>query len=136
MTALRQSLLAYSKRLGLEKHGLEVVNDVNLLPDKDDSILDLAPGRRPGVEWGRETEIAGQLSMQAVEKAVELCMSGQIDAMVTEVEVAFAISPGRTRKLRRATNHIEDLDVHRQIRRETPTLHPIIQKFTKSEKGM
>ncbi len=73
----------HADRLDLEDHGLEVVTAEDALSSAADCILDLAPGRRPGVEWGRETEIAGQLSMQAVEKAVELCLSGHIDAMVT-----------------------------------------------------
>ena len=65
-------------------------------------VLDVFPGEKPDVRFGSITEEAGRLSMVAVESAVDLCLSGELDAMVTAPISKEAISragykhPGHT----------------------------------------
>lgn len=47
------------------------------------SVVDVANGESPEVRLGSVTADGGKLAMQAVEAAVEACMAGDIEAMVT-----------------------------------------------------
>jgi 4-hydroxythreonine-4-phosphate dehydrogenase len=66
------------------------------------AVLDTAPGQRVEVEFGRVTAEAGRHAMLAVERATDLCLSGDVDGMVTAPISKEAISlagyetPGHT----------------------------------------
>ena len=66
------------------------------------TVLDVVPGETPAVAFGQITSAAGRLSMQAVECAIDLCLEGKAEAMVTAPISKEAISkagyqdPGHT----------------------------------------
>lgn len=74
----------------------------DLVPDNGIVVLDVAQGEKPDVRFGEITEDGGRLAMKAVERATDLCIEGDVDAMVTAPISKEAISlagykdPGHT----------------------------------------
>ncbi len=62
-------------RVHAERLGLRVPPDL--------AVWEVAPGEAPAVEWGETTADAGRLAMRAVERAVDACLAGEADAVVT-----------------------------------------------------
>ncbi|MFQ5569047.1 MAG: 4-hydroxythreonine-4-phosphate dehydrogenase PdxA [Rhodothermales bacterium] len=66
------------------------------------TVLDVARGEKPRVQFGKVIEEAGRFSMKAVEKAADLCLEGHVEAMVTApiskeaVALAGYEEPGHT----------------------------------------
>lgn len=78
-------LEAHAQEIGyghLPVHKVEALPE-GPLPDDGITVLDVEEGERTKVEWGRITEAGGRLAMRAVECAVDLCMDGRAEAMVT-----------------------------------------------------
>lgn len=82
------------EKLEMQDVSLKVYQDIGQLPERgiegsvqaeknELAVLDLFNGAAAGVKFGEITEEAGALSMKAVEKAVDLCVNKQVDAMVT-----------------------------------------------------
>lgn len=97
------ALQTHATALRVHDLALRSIQDVDAIDQSGAlHVLDLTAGRRPPVEWGRESEMAGQLAMQAVEVALDLCVQGRLDAMVTAPISKKAISmagyafPGHT----------------------------------------
>ncbi|MEM1042627.1 MAG: 4-hydroxythreonine-4-phosphate dehydrogenase PdxA [Bacteroidota bacterium] len=64
-------LHAHAARLGLE----DVATGLD--------IWEVAPGETPDIAWGETNAVGGRLAMRAVERAVDACLAGEADAMVT-----------------------------------------------------
>jgi 4-hydroxythreonine-4-phosphate dehydrogenase len=77
-------LRVHADMLGYSDLSIEVVDEIpDEIPDEDCVILDVSDGSDPPVSFGAITPEAGRLSMRAVERAVEACRHGTVDAMVT-----------------------------------------------------
>ena len=80
------ALGVHAAALRLNDRAMRTVDDLDDLDRLDESalrVIDVSDGRKPPVQFGRTDEIAGQIAMQAVERAVDLCLEGRLDAMVT-----------------------------------------------------
>ena len=83
------------------------------VPERDQhtdvTILDVTGGEKPDVSLGQTTAEGGRLAMKAVETAIDLCLSGEADAMVTAPISKEAIAmagydvPGHTEFIARRT---------------------------------
>lgn len=96
-------LAAHAARLDYREVRVHIVQELpEELPDDGLTMLDIAPGERAEVAFGEVTPDGGRLAMLAVERAVDLCLEGQADAMVTAPISKEAISragydyPGHT----------------------------------------
>ncbi len=65
----------------LEAHAYEIANCK--LQVANLSILEVGGGTAPAVQFGKTTKAAGALAVRAIEKAVDLCLEGAVEAMVT-----------------------------------------------------
>jgi len=82
---------------------LQVVGDVpeRITPERL-VVVDVTGGKAPEVEFGKITAEGGKLAMESVRRAVQLCLDGKADAMVTAPISKEAISlagyrdPGHT----------------------------------------
>jgi len=138
-------LTAHATKLGYRDLRLHVVQQVpEQLQEGGLTVLDTAKGDKPGVEFGKVTREAGDLAMKAVEAATNLCLQGQVQAMVTSPISKEAIAlagyefPGHTEFIARragsdtytmmfiadelrvglVTGHIPIWDVPKRITRE------------------
>ncbi len=96
-------LRVHAERLGYKELKLHVVASVpKKMPEEGITVLDVAPNEHPRVEFGQITEAGGDLAMRAVERATDLCLAEQADAIVTAPISKEAISragykfPGHT----------------------------------------
>ena len=70
--------------LGFSDLDIHVVDEVpDEVPHGDVALLDVAEEDEPPVSFGSVTPEAGRLSMRAVERAVDECIKGTVDAMAT-----------------------------------------------------
>ncbi|MEX0820953.1 MAG: 4-hydroxythreonine-4-phosphate dehydrogenase PdxA [Rhodothermales bacterium] len=103
-------LNTHASRLGFGDLKLQVVRSV---PDRirpgEIVILDVANGEKVDVVFGEVSATAGRVAMKSVERAVDLCLEGQVDGMVTAPINKEAISkagfkdPGHTEFIARRT---------------------------------
>ncbi len=91
LSVLRQ----HAEKLGWSAMALEGVDTADADVGADVlPVLDTAPGETIHVEWGQTTGWGGRLSMLAVERATDLCLEGEVAAMVTAPISKEAISIG------------------------------------------
>ena len=78
-------LRAHAKALGYADTPIHQVEAVprEALPEDGITVLDVTEGEGAKVALGQITEAGGRLAMRSVERAVDLCLSGEADAMVT-----------------------------------------------------
>ncbi|PSQ95190.1 MAG: 4-hydroxythreonine-4-phosphate dehydrogenase PdxA [Bacteroidetes bacterium SW_9_63_38] len=70
--------------LGFSDLDIHVVDEVlDEVPHGDVALLDVAEEEAPPVSFGSITPEGGRLSMRAVERAVDECIEGTVDAMAT-----------------------------------------------------
>ncbi len=95
-------LKVHANQLGFRDVRLHVVQQVPERLDDGLTVLDVAGGEKPTVAFGKVTEAGGRLAMKAVEKATDLCLEGQVEAMVTApiskeaIALAGYDTPGHT----------------------------------------
>lgn len=96
-------LKVHARKLGLTDLRFHVVQQVpDTIQDGGLTVLDVAGGSAFEVQFGKINEQAGALSMKSVEAAVDLCMAGKADAMVTApiskeaISMAGYTDPGHT----------------------------------------
>ncbi|MEM8487558.1 MAG: 4-hydroxythreonine-4-phosphate dehydrogenase PdxA [Bacteroidota bacterium] len=87
-------LNTHLEHLQLRDLNIRVVRDLTDAAPGDQviTVLDISDGSEANVAFGEITEAAGALSMKAVEQAVDLCMEGVVDGMVTAPISKEAIS--------------------------------------------
>lgn len=107
----RSVLQVHARKLGYGDVKFEEVTSVpERFQEGSITVLDITGGQKPDVAFGKITEEGGRVAMLAVEKATELCMNGQLDAVVTAPISKEAISlagyrePGHTDFIARLTN--------------------------------
>ncbi len=103
-------LRVHAARLGFGDLRLRIVHEA---PERIEqggiTVLDVTGDSPFDVQFGAITEAGGQLAMQAVARAVDLCMSGEVDAMVTApiskeaIAMAGYREPGHTEFIARRT---------------------------------
>lgn len=77
-------LRVHADILGFSDLDIHVVDDVpDDVPPGDVAVLDVAEEAEPPVTFGAVTAEAGRLAMRAVERAVDACLAGAVDAMTT-----------------------------------------------------
>lgn len=77
-------LRVHADVLGFSDLNIHVVDEVpDGMPRGDVAVLDVAEETEPPVMFGSPTPQGGRLAMRAVERAVDACMEGTVDAMVT-----------------------------------------------------
>lgn len=77
-------LRVHADILGFSDLDIHVVDDVpDDVPPGDVAVLDVAEEAEPPVTFGAVTAAAGRLAMRAVERAVDACLAGAVDAMTT-----------------------------------------------------
>lgn len=77
-------LRVHADVLGFSDLDIHVVDEVpDEVPPGDVALLDVAEADEPPVTFGAVTADAGRLAMRAVERAVDECMKGTVDAMAT-----------------------------------------------------
>jgi 4-hydroxythreonine-4-phosphate dehydrogenase len=93
------ALEVHARKLGFTDLSFHVVRHINEVEtasstqtNKDIVVLDTALGKKPPIHFGQVTEMAGKVSMRAVEIATDLCTNGNIDAFVTAPISKEAIS--------------------------------------------
>ncbi|WP_456426814.1 4-hydroxythreonine-4-phosphate dehydrogenase PdxA [Rhodocaloribacter sp.] len=103
-------LRVHAARLGFGDLRLRIVHQVPERIEKGGiTVLDVTGGEPFDVQYGAITEAGGRLAMQAVARAVDLCMSGEADAMVTApiskeaIAMAGFKEPGHTEFIARRT---------------------------------
>ncbi len=103
-------LATHARALQVAMPPLEVVSNVPARFPKDRIVLlDVTGGEACPVEFGQITAVGGRLAMNAVARAVDLCLDGAVDAMVTAPLSKEAIrragiqEPGHTEYLARRT---------------------------------
>jgi 4-hydroxythreonine-4-phosphate dehydrogenase len=71
--------------MGIERMRIQVIRNVDEQVDAPDvvSVIDTTPKGAPEITIGKISDKAGHLAMQAVERAVDLCVEGSVDGMVT-----------------------------------------------------
>lgn len=96
-------LKTHATALGFHDLRLEVVDrPPDALDEAAITVLEVAPGERTAVAFGKVTAAGGRLAMRAVEVATDLCQAGDADAMVTApiskaaISQAGYASPGHT----------------------------------------
>lgn len=96
------ALTIHAEAVQLTDFDIPSITDARAARSQGIAVLDVTAGRRPSVEWGRESEIAGQIAMESVDRGVALCLDGQLDAIVTApiskkaVSMAGFTFPGHT----------------------------------------
>jgi len=77
-------LRVHADVLGFSDLDIHVVDEVpDEVPHGDVALLDVAEADEPPVLFGSVTPEGGRLAMRAVERAVDACLNGTVDAMVT-----------------------------------------------------
>jgi 4-hydroxythreonine-4-phosphate dehydrogenase len=77
-------LRVHADVLGFSDLDIHVVDEVpDEVPHGDVALLDVGESAEPPVTFGAVTPEAGQLAMRAVERAVDECLAGTVDAMAT-----------------------------------------------------
>ncbi len=77
-------LRVHADVLGFSDLDIHVVDEVpDEVPHGDVALLDVSEEKEPPVSFGSVTAEAGRLSMRAVERAVDECIAGTVDAMAT-----------------------------------------------------
>lgn len=72
-------------------------------------VVEVAAGKAPEIEWGKVTAEGGKLAMASVQRAVQLCLEGEAEAMVTApiskeaIALAGYQDPGHTEFIARLT---------------------------------
>lgn len=96
-------LAVHARKLGYTDVRFQSVQQLpEELPAGVITVLDVAEGAKPDVVFGEVTMEGGALAMRAVERATDLCLEGEVDAMVTAPISKEAISkagyhePGHT----------------------------------------
>ncbi len=86
-------LLVHQEQLEMNDVLLDISDDVEAVKEGQGiSVLNISNDTGSSVRFGEITEEGGTLSMKAVEKAVDLCIDGSVDAMVTAPISKEAIS--------------------------------------------
>ena len=91
----------------LDIHAVETIPAE--VPTGKVTVLDVTGGAEPDVAFGAVTKEGGTLAMDAVDRAVDACMDGEVDAMVTAPISKDAIAkagynvPGHTEFISRKT---------------------------------
>ena len=62
---------------------VEVTSVVETVPEGALAVLDPAPGRASEYAWGETSAAGGRQALQAIERAVALCLAGEADGLVT-----------------------------------------------------
>ena len=77
-------LKVHANKLGYRELRIHVVQQPpDRLQEGGLTVLDIAKGDKPPVDFGKVNKDAGRLAMKAVEAATDLCLQGHADAMVT-----------------------------------------------------
>jgi 4-hydroxythreonine-4-phosphate dehydrogenase len=77
-------LRVHADVLGFSDLDIHVVDEVpDEVPHGDVALLDVADEAEPPVTFGAVTADGGRLAMNAVERAVDACLAGTVDAMAT-----------------------------------------------------
>lgn len=77
-------LRVHAEVLGYTDLAIHVVEEIPAdVPTNGVTVLDVTGGAEPDVEFGAVTKEGGTLAMDAVDRAVDACMDGEVDAMVT-----------------------------------------------------
>ena len=77
-------LRVHADVLGFSDLDIHVVDEVpDEVPHGDVALLDVADEAEPPVTFGAVTAEGGRLAMKAVERAVDACLAGTVDAMAT-----------------------------------------------------
>jgi 4-hydroxythreonine-4-phosphate dehydrogenase len=77
-------LRVHADVLGFSDLDIHVVDEVpDEVPHGDVALIDVGESAEPPVTFGAVTPEAGQLAMRAVERAVDECLAGTVDAMAT-----------------------------------------------------
>ena len=77
-------LRVHADVLGFSDLDIHVVDEVpEEVPHGDVALLDVAEADEPPVSFGAVTAEGGRLAMRAVERAVDACVNGSVDAMAT-----------------------------------------------------
>jgi 4-hydroxythreonine-4-phosphate dehydrogenase len=77
-------LRVHADVLGFSDLDIHVVDEVpDEVPHGDVALLDVADEAEPPVTFGAVTADGGRLAMKAVERAVDACLAGTVDAMAT-----------------------------------------------------
>jgi 4-hydroxythreonine-4-phosphate dehydrogenase len=77
-------LRVHADVLGFSDLDIHVVDEVpDEVPHGDVALLDVADEAGPPVTFGAVTADGGRLAMKAVERAVDACLAGTVDAMTT-----------------------------------------------------
>jgi len=104
-------LRVHADVLGFSDLDIHVVDEVpDEVPHGDVAVLDVAEADEPPVSFGAVTPEAGRLAMRAVERAVDECVKGTVDAMATAPISKAAINqagydvPGHTEFIANRTN--------------------------------
>jgi 4-hydroxythreonine-4-phosphate dehydrogenase len=104
-------LRVHADVLGFSDLDIHVVDEVpDEVPHGDVALLDVADEAEPPVRFGTVTPEAGRLAMRAVERAVDECVKGTVDAMATAPISKAAINeagydvPGHTEFIAERTN--------------------------------
>lgn len=104
-------LRVHADALGFSDLDIHVVDEVpEEVPHGDVAVLDVAEEDEPPVSFGAVTPEAGRLAMRAVERAVDECVKGTVDAMATAPISKAAINqagydvPGHTEFIAERTN--------------------------------
>ena len=125
----------YAQTLNLDLH-LHKADDINNTQQETINILECYGDENPDIQPGAFTKQSGKCAMLAVEKAVELCNNGTVDAMVTApiskeaVNLAGYKIPGHTEFLAEHTNTDDFMMmlVHEGLRVGLATVHiPVSQ---------
>ena len=86
-------LQVHKDRLGINDDTFKIIDSAASWNDEEGiAVMNVVNGEAPQVTFGQITQMGGALSMQAVEKAVDLCIEGVVDAMVTAPISKEAIS--------------------------------------------
>ena len=103
-------LKVHANKLGYRDLCIHVVQQApERLQEGGLTVLDIAKGDKPRVEFGQVTKDAGRLAMKAVEAATDLCLDGHVEAMVTApiskeaIVLAGYDDPGHTEFITRRT---------------------------------
>ncbi len=103
-------LNAHARKLGFGDLDLRVVEQLPVRGKESGiCVLDVSTKENPSVEFGKITEEGGRLAMKSVERGVDLCMEGELDAVVTAPISKEAIfmagydTPGHTEFIARQT---------------------------------
>lgn len=77
-------LRVHADILGFSDLDIHVVDEVpDEVPHGDVALLDVAEGDKPPVTFGAVTADGGRLAMRAVQRAIDACLAGTVDAMTT-----------------------------------------------------